>query len=253
MTNLKGKVGIIFGATGGIGEPITIALNKAGASLTISSRTSTNLSNLHSKLEGGDIIESPGDASNPEDVLRTFRETEEKFGTLDFVLIATGTWIRTTVIDEVDKEGNIIKPASTPTEIIAAESKMYALIQRPAIVVSSIAQEIMRKKRKGKIFNTSSHVVLNHKLLTNLAYGANKDAANGFISRLNIELYGTGVQAINIIPGLVDTPENRKAFPDFTDMDWAKAVQPRDIATWIAENMDTDNISDFEFKSGLVV
>ena len=59
------------------------------------------------------------------------------------------------------------------------------------------------------------------------AYAASKAAAVALIDSLAADLKGTGVRANSILPGVIDTPANRKAMPK---ADFSKWSRPEEIA-----------------------
>lgn len=250
MRNLTGETVIFFGATGGIGESICAELQKAGANLVLVARNVDKLAALKTELglarrslgEVGseNILAISADASSPADVKKVFRESKEKFGEISAVVISVGTWVRTSI-------------KNTPEEIISMNDQLEASIAKPVIVVGSVAQEFFRSQGKGAIFHISSHAA-DKFLEGNLAYAGAKAKASRFNLNLGEELKGTGVSTCDIRPALVDTPQNREAFPNLSEAQWSITVQPTDIAGFIAENINNPNIPAIKFfESGVVL
>ncbi len=248
MQNLQGETVIFFGATGGIGETICSELQKAGANIVLVARNADKLAALKTELELAqrsrsevgekNILAISADAGNVADVQKVFRESKEKFGEISAVVISVGTWVRTSI-------------KNTPEEIISTNDKLEASIAKPVIVVGSVAQEVLREQGKGVIFNMSSHVADMYKQ-GNLAYASAKAKSSRFIVNLGEELKGTGVSTCDLRPALVDTPQNREGLPQFSELDWAKAVQPIGIAEFITENIGSENIPAIKFfESGI--
>ena len=240
MQNLEGKTVIFFGATGGIGESVCKELQTIGANLTLVARNSDKLEKLKSELKEKDVLAVSADAGNLADVKKVFTESQEKFGQIDAVIISVGTWQQTSLKNSAE-------------EIVAANDKLEISIAKPVIVVGAVAQEIFRSQGRGTIFHMSSHAA--EKFLEgNLAYAGAKAKASRFILNLGEELKGTGVRTCDIRPALVDTPQNRQAFPDYSEAQWSTAVQPVDIARFIAEEINNPNIPAIKyFESGITV
>lgn len=240
MQNLAGKTIIFFGATGGIGEVVCEELYKAGANIVLVARSADKLSKLKEQLGGKNILAIPADATSLVDTEKVFRESKEKFGEIDAVVISVGTWQRTSL-------------QNSPQEIIEMNEKLDGSIAKPVIVVGSVAQEVLRKQGRGVIFSVSSHAADRY-LPGNLAYASAKAKASRFILNLGEELKGSGVSACDLRPALVDTLQNRKEFPNLSEEKWSAAVQPKDIAEFIGDNInnpDTPSIKFFE--SGVVL
>ncbi len=240
MQNLEGKTVVFFGATGGIGESVCLEFQKAGANLVLVARNQDKLAKLKAGLGGESVAAISADASNLADVQRVFRESNEKFGEIDAVVISVGTWQRTSL-------------ANSAQEIIDMNEKLDASIAKPVIVVGSVAQEVLRKQGRGVIFNMSSHAADKY-LPGNLAYASAKAKASRFILNLGEELKETGmVRTCDLRPALVDTPQNREEFPKLSEAEWATVVQPVDIARFISEEINNPNIPAIKFFESDVV
>jgi len=238
--NLAGETVIFFGATGGIGGIICSELQKAGAKLVLVARNVDKLAKLQTELGEKNVLAISADASSFTDVEKVFRESKEMFGEISAVVISVGTWVRTSI-------------KNTPEEIISMNDKLEASIAKPVIVVGSVAQEVFRNQGKGVIFHISSHVAINY-LEGNLAYASSKAKATRFILNLGEELKGTGVATCDIRPALVDTPQNREAFPNLSEAQWSTVVQPTDIAEFIAEGINNPSIPAIKFfESGVII
>jgi NADP-dependent 3-hydroxy acid dehydrogenase YdfG len=238
MQNLEGKTVVFFGATGGIGESVCREFRKEGANLVLVARSQDKLAKLKEELGGQNNVAISADATSLTEVQKVFRESNDRFGQVDAVVISVGTWIRTSL-------------ANSPQEIINMNEKLDASIAKPVIVVGSVAQEFMRKQGRGEIFHMSSHAADSY-LHGNLAYASAKAKASRFILNLGEELKGTGVSTCDIRPALVDTPQNREGLPQFSKEEWAKAVQPIDIAEFVAEHIVSSNIPAIKFfESGI--
>src|SRR3989344_5014935 len=239
MQNLEGKTIVFFGATGGIGESVCQEFQEAGANLVLVARSQDKLAKLKEELGGQNIAAISADATSLTEVQKVFRESIEKFGEIDAVVISVGTWQRTSL-------------ANSPQEIIDMNEKLDASIAKPVIVVGSVAQEVLREQGRGVIFHMSSHAAITY-LEGNLAYASAKAKASRFILNLGEELKGTGVSACDLRIMIVDTPQNRKAFPKLSKAKWAKAVQSADIARFISKGINNPKIPASKlFKSGII-
>mgnify|MGYP001568672347 CR=1 FL=1 len=239
MQNLEGKTVIFFGATGGIGEAVCREFQKAGANLVLVARNQEKLSKLKTAIGEERVEIISADASDLVGVEKVFKESLERFGEVDAVIISVGTWKQTSL-------------NNSAAEIVDMNDQLDASIARPVIVVGSVAQEFFRQQGRGVIFHMSSHAADKY-LSGNLAYASAKAKASRFILNLGEELKGTGVSTCDLRPALVDTPVNRKEQPQITSQQWAGAVQPTEIARFIAEQIGGQNIPAIHFFESDVV
>jgi 3-oxoacyl-[acyl-carrier protein] reductase len=96
MSDLKGKVAVVTGASKGIGAGIAKALAEAGASVVVNYASSKEgaervVAEINSN-GGGKAIAVQGDVSKAADVQRLFKETKKAFGALDVLVNNAGVY-----------------------------------------------------------------------------------------------------------------------------------------------------------------
>lgn len=92
LFDVKGKVALITGATGGFGSAAALGLAMAGAVVALSGRNSESLKNLREEIasngsSAGYFVGSPTD---PDDVYRIVQDTVKQFGKIDILITAAG-------------------------------------------------------------------------------------------------------------------------------------------------------------------
>src|ERR1700747_1876575 len=95
MSELKGKVAVVTGASKGIGAAIARALGAAGASVVVnysSSKESADRVVADIAAKGGKAVAVKGDVVNADDVHRLFAETKKTFSTLDVLVNNAGVY-----------------------------------------------------------------------------------------------------------------------------------------------------------------
>lgn len=217
---LDGKVVIVIGATGGIGEPVCTDLAEAGVRLVIAARDEDKLKALAAKLPG-QVLVVPTDAGNPGEVEALFAEAKKAYSHIDAVLLSAGEWKQLSIDDSLrDAEDRL--------------SEHYRGIWRTAFFPAFVAQKFFREQGHGWIISISSHAAVRPELKGNLTYGSNKAAVFQLMKSLWHELKGTGVRINDLQPGTVDTPGNAK----FLDTPEKKkmAIPPSRISGWIMEH-----------------
>ena len=95
MSDLKGKVAIVTGASKGIGAGIAKGLAAAGAAVVVnyaSSREGADRVVAEITGKGGKAIAVQGDVSSAADVKRLFEQTKASFGALDVLVNNAGVY-----------------------------------------------------------------------------------------------------------------------------------------------------------------
>ena len=141
MFNLDGKVALVTGATGGIGEAIAKALRAQGASIAISGRNEEKLNALLSDL--GDCCKAfPADLSSSEAAVELVKQVEVEMGGIDILVNNAGLTRDGLSMRMKDEDWqNVIDVNMTST---------FKLAQA--------CQRGMMKKRFGRIINIASVV-----------------------------------------------------------------------------------------------
>ncbi len=106
MSDLKGKVAVITGASKGIGAGIAKSLANAGAAVVVnyaSSRESADRVVAEIKAKGGKAIAVKGDVAKSADVRHLFEETRKAFGALDVLVNNAGIY-KFQPLDEITED-----------------------------------------------------------------------------------------------------------------------------------------------------
>jgi 3-oxoacyl-[acyl-carrier protein] reductase len=114
MSDLKGKVAVVTGASKGIGAAIAKGLSAAGAAVVVnysSSKEGADHVVADINANGGKAIAVKGDVAKAVDMRRLFDETEKAFGTLDVLVNNAGVYkflpLEDITEDEFHREFNI--------------------------------------------------------------------------------------------------------------------------------------------------
>lgn len=91
--NLKDKVAVVVGATGGIGREIVESLDKEGANLILVSKTENELQNLLKTLDGKDHSYYICDLSNEDETAKVAKKIANDFSAIDVLINAAGIGI----------------------------------------------------------------------------------------------------------------------------------------------------------------
>lgn len=185
------KVVIVTGASSGIGLETALAFARDGARVVLAARNETKLREVveaHSDWRDRFLV-VPADVTKDEDVRNLVATTLEKFGRVDIVVNNAGIGMRAEFAD-------------MPLDDV--RSLMDVNLYGPIRCIQAVLPH-MRQQRSGQIVNVGSvlSVVVAPR---NSAYCASKFALLALSDTLRIELHGTGIEVISVLPAYTDTP-----------------------------------------------
>ena len=242
MNRLRNKTAVVIGATGDVGSAIAHELAKEGANLVLAARKIETLAPIANQLEHvgpGKKIAIQTDSTNLLQVENLSKRTNEIFGGADILITSVGKWVR---VKATDKAGTFVEQLR-----IDLESFCVA-----AAIPHFVFNQEFAKKKKGLGVDISSHAAKNI-LPGNLTYGTAKAGAQMFLNNLRAETKKDGVKILQIISQLIDTPTNRKAFPNIKKGDWKKTVQIKDIVQAIIKAHEAKTCKSVFLKSGIII
>ncbi len=211
---LLNSVGIITGASSGIGWATAKRLAAAGAKLVVTGRRQKRLDQLLGELNAEGMALA-GDMADPALPQQLIDAALARFGRLDFVFSNAGI-MNIGGIDEVSDE---------------AMTAMIRVNYEAAVRLAYAAARVFKPQGRGDLITTSS--ILGLKVRAGVAvYAGTKYAVEAFSESLRLELAGTGVRVMVIEPGYTATdlqshwkPEQKLPLKATT-----QPVQPDDIA-----------------------
>ena len=216
MSNLKGKNIIITGASGGIGNSIVEALNKAGANILASGTRIEKLEQLKSKYNVKILKFDISQIEKIEDFIET--ATNEFDGELDCIINNAG----------VTQDNLAIRMS------IEEWKKVIDINLTSTFLLSKFAIKKMLKKKSGKIINITS-VVGHTGNLGQSNYTASKAGIIAMSKSLALEYAKKNININCISPGFIKTAMTDKIDEKFKDMiiskiPSARLGEPEDVA-----------------------
>jgi NAD(P)-dependent dehydrogenase (short-subunit alcohol dehydrogenase family) len=216
---MKGKIAIVTGANGGLGQYVTQALLASGATVVGVSRKiqQSDFESLAFAAVSAEIATAAGAKSMVDTVLA-------RFARLDVVVQTVGGFAGGQSIAETDD---------------ATFQRMFDLNLNSTFYLLRAVLPAMRKTGNGRIIAIGSRAALEPGAGVG-AYSSSKAAMVSLIRTVALENKDAGITANVILPGTIDTPGNRKALPN---ADFSKWVQPANIAsliTWLAGDAGKD-------------
>ncbi len=216
MFDFSDRVVLVAGASGNLGQAIANAFQAAGARLVLLDRAPERLPDLFPGIAGSPEHLVPGvvDATDPDSVGRAVQTALDTCGRIDVLANAVGGWRGGTPAHE------------TPLE---TWDFMLNLNARSAFILSQAVIPHMLERGSGKIVHTAAKAGLKGTAGTS-AYGASKSAVVRLVESLAAELKFEGINVNCVLPGTIDTPQNRKSMPKANHSRW---VPPEAIANVI--------------------
>lgn len=213
MYDFTGQVALITGGTGNLGQAVTLAFYQAGAMLVPVDRSAGRLEVLYPGLAGSarTYLAEGVDVTDPATVEQAVQETLRRFGKIDILVNTVGGYRAGTPVHE------------TPVE---TWDFMMNLNARSAFVMSRAVIPVMLKQGRGKIVNVSASSALKGGA-NSAAYAASKSAVARLTESMAEEYKRQGINVNAILPGTIDTPQNREAMPK---SDFSLWVKPEAIA-----------------------
>jgi len=207
------RVVAVTGAAGNLGMAVAKAFAAAGAKIAFVDRTPERLPKLLPVLTGSPdhFIAPPTDVTDAGSVAAMVAEVHKHFGRIDALVNTAGGYRAGTPLHE------------TP---LSDWDFMLNLNARSVFVMCQGVIPKMIEQGYGKIINTSSRAALagdpGH-----AAYSVSKTAVVRLTESMAGELKHAGINVNCVLPGMIDTPQNRAAMPS---ADFSKWVSPEAIA-----------------------
>jgi NAD(P)-dependent dehydrogenase (short-subunit alcohol dehydrogenase family) len=213
MTSLSDSVVLITGSAGNLGVAVARRFLKAEARLVLLDRSPDRLARLYP-----DLVDDPRhhlagsvDLIDASAVEKTIAGTVEKFGRIDTLINTAGGYRAGTSV------------ADTPLE---DWDFLFNLNARALFTICRAVIPQMRAQRSGRMVNVGSRAGL-HGDPNAALYSASKAVVIRLTESLSAELKEDGINVNCILPGLIDTPPNRKAIPG---ADFSRWVTPESLA-----------------------
>jgi NAD(P)-dependent dehydrogenase (short-subunit alcohol dehydrogenase family) len=197
MSKLKDKVAVITGGNSGIGFGIAEAFRNEGAVGTITGRNQTTLDEA-TDLLGSNFISIKGDVTNLSDLDNIFRETADKFGKIDTLVVNAGGIVDGVPMAAID---NVTEDNYDRYMDLNLKSA-YFTVQKSLPYLNDGASVIL-------IGSSAAHRAAPGMAI----YGAAKAAIISFAKGLSLDLLSRRIRVNALSPGSIDTPVFGKIVP----------------------------------------
>jgi NAD(P)-dependent dehydrogenase (short-subunit alcohol dehydrogenase family) len=211
--SLANKVVIVTGSVGNLGLATAKSLQKAGAKTVLVDRSADRLREHYPTLVSSPdhLLAGGVELTNADSLAQVVKQAIERLGRIDALVNTVGGYRGGKPVHEMD---------------MADWDFLFGVNLRTTILCCRAVIPQMLKQGAGKIVNVASRDGLAGSAGYS-AYSASKSAVLRLTESLAAELKTSNINANCIMPGTIDTPQNRKAVPNG---DYSKWVEPEAIA-----------------------
>jgi len=206
MKPLEGKVAIVTGAKGGLGNFVTEAFLAAGARVVGVSR-----SIRQTDFADPEFLAIPAALSSAEAAESVAADVIARFSRIDVLVHVMGGFAGGKSVAETDD---------------ATFEQMLDLNYRSAYQIARAVLPQMRRQGSGRFLAVASRQGVEPGAMVG-AYSASKAALVALVRVIALENKDRGISANSVLPGTMDTPGNRAGDPQ---ADRSKWVDPAQVA-----------------------
>ena len=223
MSSLQDRVVVITGAVGNLGSAVARRVRAQGGKMVLVDRSSERLQKIHGDLKGNDQhwLVSGIDMTDPKAVSAMVAEAHKRFGRIDGLVNTVGGF----------RGGKPLHEAE-----LSEWDFLYDINVRTVLNACRAVIPYMQKARSGRIINIASRNAFQGSP-NYAAYSATKAMVLRMSESMAGELKAHGITVNCIVPGTIDTPQNREAMPKADFSTW---VPPEDLAKVIAFLLSDD-------------
>jgi NAD(P)-dependent dehydrogenase (short-subunit alcohol dehydrogenase family) len=191
MTDLRGMVGLVTGASSGLGRGLATMLAAQGVQVALAARRVDELQQVADAIRShdGTALVVPTDMRNDDALVTLVTRTQQELGPIDILVNNAGV-ISTEPVHELN--------------MAQWDLVMAVNLRAPAMLTATILPS-MRERRRGYIVNIASEAgVFIYSGMG--AYAVSKHALRVLTELTQQENQHLGIKAWAICPGMVDTP-----------------------------------------------
>jgi NAD(P)-dependent dehydrogenase (short-subunit alcohol dehydrogenase family) len=193
MFKLDGKIAIVVGGAGGIGEALAMGLGMQGATVVVSSRNQAAIEKVAkaiSAASGNEAIAIASDVTDEGSVKNLIDTVVEQYGKLDILVNAMGMNIKRDAMEYPMEDWD----------------KLFQVNVKGTMIACKFAAQAMKKQKSGAIVNLSSVRGIRGYTGGNTGYCATKGAVELITKALALEWAPHNIRVNALGPALVITP-----------------------------------------------
>ena len=217
MSEFQGQVAVVTGAAGNVGAALCRKLAAAGATVALLDRDADAMAQLVSELSAN-AASFGVDLLDPSSVDGTIAAVHARFGRIDLLANIAGGFTMGPTLDATDD---------------ATWDFMLDLNARSVFHTVRAVLPLMRDAGYGRIVNVAARAALKGQGHMG-PYCAAKAAVISLTESVAEETRGLDINVNCILPGTVDTPQNRAAMPDADHATWVPPEGLADVMLFLA-------------------
>ena len=193
MFRLDGKVAIVTGGAGGIGEALALGLGYQGATVVVSSRNQQAIAAVAEKISaetGSEALAIAADVTDESSIQGLVDAVLDKYGKIDILVNAMGMNIKRDAFDYPLEDWD----------------KLFEVNVKGTMAACKAVGKVMREQQGGAIVNLSSVRGIRGYTGGNSGYCATKGAVELITKALALEWAPHGIRVNALGPALVITP-----------------------------------------------
>lgn len=226
MSTFTGRVALVTGAAGNLGGSVVQAFIEVDANVVAVDRAGDRLPKIFPELVNhpGHLLVTSVD-SNDEIALKGLAaKIMGRFGRIDILVNTVGGYRAGTPVHE------------TPLETL---DSLIDLNVRTALIASQAVIPYMLAQGSGKIVSVAARAGLTGRKNMG-AYSSSKAAVLRLTESMAAELKDVGINVNCVLPGTIDTPQNREAMPRANYDRWVKPESLADVILFLASDAARD-------------
>ena len=219
MSEFDGKVVMVTGAAGNLGAALAARFAALGSRLALLDRSAERLERARDELDlPSSTVLLPSDLTAADSVAAAVEKAVTKLGGIDVLAnIAGGFTMGPPLYETPDSDWDL----------------MMELNVRSVFNTCRAVIPHMLRQGSGRIVNVSARAALEGKARMG-PYCASKAAVPTLTESLAAEHRLDGINVNCILPGTVDTPQNRAAMPDADFSRWVPPAALADVVVFLA-------------------
>ncbi|HEX9179825.1 MAG TPA: SDR family NAD(P)-dependent oxidoreductase [Burkholderiales bacterium] len=215
IEGLKDQVAVVTGAAGNLGAACARELRAEGAQLVLVDHSTDRLAGLFPDWGSPHVLLNGVNLADAHAASAAARAVLERFGRVDALVHTVGGFAGGKPVWETDDaEWDRMLTVNLRTTVNAVRAFVPAMVARG----------------RGRVVAVGARPGVQG-MANYAAYSASKAALLRMVETLAAELKESGVTANSVLPGILDTPQNRAAMPD---ADFSRWVAPEQVARAVA-------------------
>jgi NAD(P)-dependent dehydrogenase (short-subunit alcohol dehydrogenase family) len=211
---LSGKTILVTGATGSLGAAASARLASGGANLVLTARQLAGLQSITANLDipADRLLLQPVNLAERTGIDALMAAIASRFGGVDILLHTVGGWQGGTRLADLGDDEWF---------------SMLNLNLNAAMFINRAVLPWMLERKWGRIVNVSARAA-QLPGVRQAAYNVAKAGLVALTASIAQDYRRSGVTANCILPGTIDTPDNRRSMPDG---DFTRWVKPDEIVS----------------------